>query len=179
MEKLDKLSRLKSAIKTGNPELIDHALEEIKNKGDDTYIAPLIEFMHTTASREAKALVYQLFIDLKHENSVDQIIHELKKEQDPVILEQLVATCWQNGLNYSKHLPYFVQLIIEQEFQIAFEAFTVVENMFGKIDGDIERKLIEEIEKSIPNSEGRKQYLLKGLLEIIPNIPLDQDPVDF
>jgi len=179
MEKLDKLSRLKSAIKTGNPELIDHALEEIKNRGDDTYIAPLIEFLHTPASKEAKALVYQLFIDLKHENSVDQLIHELKNEQDPVILEHLVAACWQNGLNYSKHLPFFVRLIIDQEFQIAFEAFTVIENMFGKIDGDLERKLIEEIEKCIPTSEDRKQYLLKGLLEIIPNIPLDQDPVDF
>jgi len=39
--------------------------------------------------------------------------------------------------------------------------------------------VIEKIEKSIPIAEERKQYLLKGLLDIIPNIPLDQDPVDF
>lgn len=179
MEKLDKLNRLRSAIKTSNPELIDHALEDIKAKGDNTYIAPLIEFLHSSPTKEAKELVYQLFIDLKHENSVDQLITELKNEQDLDILERLVACCWQNGLNYSKHLPFFVQLIIDQEFQIAFEAFTVVENMYGKIDGDVERVLIEKIEKSIPTSEDRKQYLLKGLLEIIPNIPLDQDPVDF
>jgi hypothetical protein len=39
--------------------------------------------------------------------------------------------------------------------------------------------LLEKITRSLPQAEDRKQYLLKGLLEIIPNIPLDQDPVDF
>jgi len=179
MEKLDKLSRLKSAIKSGNPELIDHALEEIKIKGDDTYIAPLVAFLHQPLSKEAKENIYQLFIDLKHENSVDQLICEMKNETDLDILVRLVASCWQNGLDYSKHLTYIVQLIIDQEFQIAFEAFTVIENMYGKIENDVEAALLEKIENSIPQAEERKQYLLKGLLEIIPNIPLDQDPVDF
>lgn len=179
MEKLDKLSRLKTAIKSGNPELVDHALEEIKTNGDDTFIAPLIAFLHQPMTKEVQENIYQLFIDLKHENSVNQLIHELKNENDLDILVRLVAACWQNGLNYSKHLPYFVQLIIDQEFQIAFEAFTVIENMYGKIDDDIEATLLVKIEKSIPLAEDRKQYLLKGLLEIIPNIPLDQDPVDF
>jgi hypothetical protein len=179
MEKLDKLNRLKSSIKSGNQELIDHALAEIKNKGDDTYIAPLIEFIHQTSSKEVRNKIFQLFIDLKHENSVDQLIIELKNENDLDVLEQLVASCWQNGLNYSKHLPYFVQLVIDQEFQIAFEAFTVIENMYGKIDGDVETMLIGKIEKSIENAEDKKQNLLKALLEIIPNIPLNQDPVDF
>jgi hypothetical protein len=179
MDKLDKLSRLKSAIKSGNQELIEHALEEIRNTGDDTFIAPLIEFMHQPLSREVKEKIFQLFTDLKHENSVDQMISELKAEKDLDILERLVAACWQNGLNYSKHLPYFVQLVIDQEFQIAFEAFTVIENMYGKIDGDVEVELMERIGQNLTTAEERKQYLLKGLLEIIPNIPLDQDPVDF
>jgi hypothetical protein len=179
MEKLDKLSHLKSAIKSGNPELVDHALEEIKTKGDTTYIAPLIAFLRQPMTKEVQENIYQVFIDLKDENSVDQLIHELENENDLDILVRLIAACWQNGLNYSKHLPYFVQLIIDQEFQIAFEAFTVVENMYGKINYDDEMTLLEKIEKSIPFAEDRKQYLLKGLLEIIPNIPLDQDPVDF
>jgi hypothetical protein len=70
-------------------------------------------------------------------------------------------------------------LVIDQEFQIAFEAFTVIENMYGKINADVEMALLQKIENCIPAAEERKQYLLKGLLEIIPNIPLDQDPVDF
>lgn len=179
MEKIDKLSRLKQAIKSGNPELIDHALDEIKNNGDDTYIAPLIAFVHQNLSVEIKEKIFQIFTDLKHEKSVDQLVSELRQEENLDILERLVAACWQNGLNYSKHLSFFVQLVIEQEFQIAFEAFTVIENMYGKIDSDEEGQLIEKITESLQNIEERKEYLLKGLLEIIPNIPLDQDPVDF
>jgi hypothetical protein len=68
---------------------------------------------------------------------------------------------------------------MDQEFQIAFEAFTVIENMYGKIDRDVENELITAIEKRLSDSEERKKYLLKGMLDLIPNIPLDQDPVDY
>ncbi len=179
MEKLDKLSRLKSAFKSGNLDVIDHALDEIKSTGDDTYIAPLIEYVHQNLSREYKEKVFQLFDDLKLEDSVDQLVCEIKKVTDNDVLERLVASCWQNGLNYSKHLPYFAQLVMDQEFQIAFEAFTVIENMYGKIDRDVENELLATIEKKLPDADERKQYLLKGMLDLIPNIPLDQDPVDY
>ena len=179
MEKPDKLNRLKFAIKTGNPELVDHALDEIKHKGDDTYIAPLLAFVHQPIPKEAREKIFQLFTDLKHENSVDAFVAELKLETNLEILERMVAACWQNGLNYSQYLSWFVDLVIGQDFQIAFEAFTVIENMYGKIEGDLEASLLSKIEKSLPSADERKHYLLKGLLEIIPNIPIDQDPVDF
>ncbi len=179
MEKLDQLTRLRTAVKSGNQELIDHALEEIKQKGDSSYIALLIEFLHHKLTGEVTEKIFQLFVDLKHQDSIDQLISEMRKEADLDILVRLVACCWQNGLNYSKHLSYFVDLVLEQEFQIAFEAFTVVENMYGKIEGDTEIKLIETIGSKLMEVEERKQYLLRGMLEIIPNIPLDQDPVDF
>ncbi len=179
MEKLDRLNRLKSAIKSGNQELIDHALDEIKNKGDASYIAPLVAFLHQELPDEIQQRVYQIFNELKHESAVDPLVSELQNEQDPDILERLVAACWQNGLNYSKHLPFFVQLVVDQEFQIAFEAFTVVENMYGRIERDVEERVMDKIGENLLKADDKKQYLLKGLLEIIPHIPLDQDPVDF
>ena len=179
MEQPDKLNHLKSAIKSANPELIDHALEEIKNKGDHTFVTPLIELLHQNLSRELREKIFMLFVDLKNENSVDQLVSDLKIETDLDILERLVAACWQNGLNFSMHLPYFVDLVIDQEFQIAFEAFTVIENMYGKIEVDIEVLLTDKISASLPGAMENKEYLLRGLLEIIPNIPLNQDPVDF
>lgn len=179
MDKLDKLSRLKNAVKSGNPELVEHALEEIKERGDLSYIAPLLQFLHQPYSKEIKQQVYQIFTDLKLEQAVDTLISAMKQVEDLEILEHLTAACWQNGLNYSSHLNYFVDLVLEQEFPIAFEAFTVVENMYGKIEQETEQALLEKIEKALPASDNSKEYLLKGLLEIIPNIPLNQDPVDF
>ena len=173
MEQPDKLNRLKSAIKSANPELIDHALDEIKSKGDHTYVSPLIELLHQKLAWEIREKIFLLFVDLKNEDSVDQLICDLKIEKDLSILERLVAACWQNGLNFSKHLPYFVDLVINEEFQIAFEAFTVVENMYGKIEGDIEVMLIDKINASLPDAEENKQHLLRGLLDIIPNIRLE------
>ncbi|MCE1198539.1 MAG: hypothetical protein LWW85_06185 [Marinilabiliales bacterium] len=179
MDKPDKLSRLKSSIKSGNPELIDHAFEEIQNKGDETFVAPLIEMLHQPFGQEVKTKIYALFADLKHEKSGFMLMASVKQEQDPEVLEHLLSCCWQNGLNYSQELPFFVDLVLNQEFSIAFEAFTVVENMYGKIDLDTESKLLERIKRSLQEGDERKIHLLNGLLEIIPVIPLDQDPVDF
>lgn len=179
MEKLDKLGRLKSAVKTGNPDLIEHALEEIKNNGDNTFLAPLAEYVHQHLPGEIKDKIFRVFNDLKNQDAVELLMDLLRQEKDLDVLERLVASCWQNGLNFSKHLPYFVQLVIDHEFQIAFEAFTVIENMYGKIDRDVEMELLEKIETRLPAADARKQYLLKGMLDIIPNIPIDQDPVDY
>lgn len=179
VEKLDKLSHLKSAAKSGNPELIEHALAEIRDRGDHTYIAPLVAFIHQSPPREVKQKIYQLFVDLKQESSVEPLMAEVQNEKDPDVLQSLLACCWQNGLNYSKYLPYFVQLVIDEEFLVAFEAFTVIENMYGKIDREVEVSLVAKVEASLRQADGQKQHLLKALLEIIPNIPLDQEPVDF
>lgn len=179
MEKQDKLGRLKAAVKTGNHDLIEHALEEINNNGDNTFIAPMVEYVHQNLPAGIKDNIFGVLNNLKRQDAAELLIELIKNEKDPDIKERLVASCWQNGLNYSKHLPYFVQLVIDHEFQLAFEAFTVIENMYGKIDRDVEMEMIERIEKRLPAADHRKQYLLKGMLDLIPNIPIDQDPVDF
>ena len=179
MEYTDKLSRLKSAVKSGNHELVELAVEDIKNRGDNTYVAPLVEYLHQDLPGEYREMIYRIFNDLKDERAADQVILELKNEKSPEIMERLVASCWQNGMNYSRHLPYFVELVISRDFRIAFEAFTVIENMYGKIDPDTESAVLEEIERHLPGADEKKLYLLKGMLELIPNIPLDQDQVDY
>ena len=139
----------------------------------------LLELLHETKIPEIKKSVLDLFSELKHNESIPLLIEAIKNEKYLHERKDLIACCWQNGLSYNGYLPLFIELVIKEPFAVAFEAFTVVENMYGKIEYDLEAILLEKIEKSIPEVEERKQYLLRGLLEIIPNIPLDQDPVDF
>jgi hypothetical protein len=46
----------------------------------------------------------------------------------------LVASCWQNKLDFTPFLPDFVALATEGDFFEAFECLTVIENMEGPFE---------------------------------------------
>jgi hypothetical protein len=88
---------------------------------------------------------------------------------------ELVACCWQNGLNYTEYLPLFIDLVIDEPFLTAFEAFTVIENMYGRIDDEVIGKEIIKITEAFSTASDEKAYLLNGLLTIIRDIPEMQE----
>lgn len=179
MEEEGKIKQLIAQLKTGNPETIDQTIEEIGETGDSSFIVLLTAFLHQTDEPELKNKILKLLGELKHSDAVDQLIHVI---QDPIYKNEqsaLVACCWENGLNYSQYLPFFADLVIEEEFETAFEAFTVIENMYGKIDKSVEIQILDKINLALATANEQKNYLLKGLLKIIPNIPELQEDRGF
>jgi hypothetical protein len=171
MKKEEKVKQLIAQLKTGEPETIEQTIEEIGETGDSSFIVALTDFLHQTDEPELKNKILKLFGELKHSDAVDQLIRVIQNPNYEREQSALIATCWQNGLNYSPYLPYFADLVIEKEFETAFEAFTVIENMYGKIDKIIEAQTLDKIKLALTTANEQKIYFLKGLLEIIPNIP--------
>jgi hypothetical protein len=175
MKKEEKIKQLIAQLKTGDPDTIDQTIDEIGEVGDSSFIVALTDFLHQTDEPELKNKILKLFGELKHSDSVEELV---KVINNPVYCNEqsaLVACCWQNGLNYSQYLPFFTNLVIEKEFETAFEAFTVIENMYGKIDKIVEAQTLDKIKLALVGADAQKIYFLKGLLEIIPNIPELQD----
>ena len=55
--------------------------------------------------------------------------------------------------------------------QIAFEAFTVIENMYGVISDEVIDQEIAKINNALQQADEEKAYLLRGLVTIIRDIP--------
>jgi hypothetical protein len=43
--------------------------------------------------------------------------------------EKITTACWENGLDYKNYFPVFVDIVINEDWETGFEAFTVIENM--------------------------------------------------
>jgi hypothetical protein len=71
--------------------------------------------------------------------SVPIIVEAIMNKEYSSIQEMLLRACWENGLDYSKYLPTFVNCY-SWKFYECIEAFTVIENMEQAIDEILQTK---------------------------------------
>jgi len=170
-----KSKEILSNLKSTDPEFLLETIDKIRESGNRFIVAGLIDLLHETDLPEIKKSVLNLLSELKNKESVPVFIEAIEDEKYAGVRKELVACCWQNGLIYNEYLPVFIDLVIHEEFQIAFEAFTVIENMFGRIEDEIIDKEIVKVTEALKNAPEQKAYLLNGLLAIIHDIPEAQE----
>jgi hypothetical protein len=166
-----KSKEILSCLKSTDPEFVLKTVDKIRESGNSFVMEGLIELLHDTELPEIRKSILNLFSELKNEGSIPAIIAAIKNEKYTNERKDLVATCWQNGLVFNDYLPVFIDLVINEEFTVAFEAFTVIENMYGRIEDEIIDVEITKIKTALKSTNEQKSYLLNGLLEVIRDIP--------
>jgi hypothetical protein len=163
------LNILKGLESTDSLKVIE-TLEELRFSGKVSDIPLLIELLHLSNNPEIKTKITQLFANLKESDSIPLIVEAIQNQKYAPELKELVSCCWENGLDYSNYLSLFVDLLIGNEFLIAFEAYTVIMNMVTRID---QKKLdveIGKLEKAMQTASEEKKVLLLDVIEFLPSI---------
>jgi hypothetical protein len=145
-------------------------LEELRVTGKVSDIPVLIELLHLSQNPEIKSKIIELFANLKESDSIPLIIEAIRNQKYSTELKELVSCCWENGLDYSNYLTLFVDLLIVNEFLVAFEAYTVILNMVTCID---QKKLdveIEKLAKAMTNTSEEKKVLMLDVIDFLPSI---------
>ena len=159
-------------------EFVLETIEKIRESGNKFIMEGLFDLLHDTTSPEINKSILTLLSELKNKESIPLLIEAISNEKYVNERKELVACCWQNGLNYNEYLPVFIDLVIRESFLVAFEAFTVIENMFGNIPDEVIDHEITKVENALPGASEEKVYLLKSLLTIIRDIPEEQEFTD-
>jgi hypothetical protein len=82
--------------------------------------------------------------------------------------KELVMSCWESGLDFSAHLIFFANLVVNCEYPVALEAITVIDEMLILSDELLRKKAIEIL--SSPTLSIDKQALIKPSLDRIVGI---------
>ena len=170
-----KSNEILNNLKSTDSEFVLETIEKIRESGNQFIMEGLFDLLHNTPFPEIRKSILVLFSELKNNESVPPLIEAVTSEKYLTERKELVACCWQNGLNYNEYLPVFIDLVIRESFMIAFEAFTVIENMYGNIPDEIIDREITKVEDALREADEDKTYLLKGLLTIIREIPEEQE----
>ena len=145
-------------------------LEELRVSGKVSDIPLLIELLHLSSVPEIKSKITELFANLKESDAIPLIAEAIQNQKYAPELKELVASCWGNGLDYSNYLSLFVDLLIDSEFMVAFEAYTVIVNMTAKIDQakiDLE---IDRLEDAMKTATDQKKALMLDVIDFLPSI---------
>ncbi len=160
---------LKNLQSTDSTKVIE-ALEDLKVSGKVSDIPVLVELLHLSQNQEIKSKITSLFATLKDNDAIPLLIEAIQNPKYESELRELVSACWENGLDYGDYLPVFIDLLIENDFLIAFEAYTVIMNMTTKIDQaklDVET---DRLEKALSTTTEQKRQLILDVIDFLPSI---------
>jgi hypothetical protein len=129
---------------------------------------------------EQMEILVDLLCDDRHKGSQTEVFNFLKKEKKAVDLliraigegkgdkKKLIATCWEAGLDCDRFLPFFTDLVINEDLVNSMEAFTTIENMSGKSDPkDIETSLARAGDAYNKEQNETKKHIIADLIEVL------------
>jgi hypothetical protein len=154
-------------LNSPSEEVVLHTLHELRSTGSPAYIPILAEMLLTGNPGEIRNGILSLMGELKEKESAQVLVETIQNDHFLPVRKELIAACWQNGLDYSPWLSQFVDWVIQHEMEIAFEAFTVIENLETFPVAEIREDEIRKINQALQDADQVKAYLLKELRGII------------
>lgn len=169
--KLPKLNQqIIAKLQSENDELVLETLEQMRVSGNLSYLPPLFELLRLSSNPAIKSAIIKLLADVKHIDIIPQLMAAIQDETNSGIRKDLVSICWENGLDFCTYLPVFVNLVITEELEVAFEAYTVITNMEGKIAENTINLEIEKMEAVINKLGEQKKQLLIDIIDYLPQL---------
>ncbi len=128
-------------IHSGEPEIIAEAVKEIKENGDLTIAEALLQNLAQIQDPRLMTIVANLLADIKDTHFCELLIHSIETTTDSDIKTQLLRIVWESSLNYAAYLDVFLHILREDNFSVAFETSTVIENMVHNLTEEQQAKL--------------------------------------
>jgi hypothetical protein len=152
--------KLRQALISEDIEVVKIALEKISETGNRFYLPLLFDLLNSMPEHEVEVEITKLIGSVKNRESVNTFMRAIEDEKYKPIRKKLIAACWQNGLDFSNFLPVFIDIVIEQEWEVAFEAFTLIDNLEYLPGEEIINISRLKITEALPAATEQKRYFL-------------------
>jgi hypothetical protein len=161
-EKIDE--QLKNNLFSADSSVVISAIETIKRRGNRLYIPILFDLLNSSPGPEIEDEIKDLLETVKDKAATNSFMRAIEDDRYKTIRKTILMACWQNGLDFSTFLPVFIDLVIDEDWEIAFEAFTVIDNLEYLPNDEIIKKSIARINGALPCSNEQKSYFLNEIL---------------
>ena len=144
-------------------------VEKIRAAGKLKDIETVIELIRKDNESDAGKAAHVLLGDIKDKAVIPIILSALQKTENKHIQRELIQACWESRLDYSEHLPFFVDMFLSLDYVEALEAFTLIENTFLDFPPPTEMitDLVIKIKSVLMKLPEHKQNLAMELLHAI------------
>lgn len=164
MEKQKIDQRIQQNLFSPKPEVVAAAINEIKERGNRLYLPLLFELLNTGPEKEIEMEILNLLGTVKDKDTANSFMRAIEDDKFKKIRKQILTACWQNGLDFSTFLPVFIDQVINEDWETAFEAFTVIDNLEFLPAEAIVLISVEKINRAMNNANEQKKYFLQEIL---------------
>lgn len=158
---------LEEKLRAAKTSTVLTALNDMKHQGNVSLVPVLLEMLAGGPVDEVEKEIIFILNNLKVQKAAPVLAEALQNPEYLSIRKKITTACWQNGLNYKNYLPLFVDIIINEDWETGFEAFTVIENMEEFPEKNMIDLTIDKIQDALPNVTERKKYFLQEILLLI------------
>ena len=150
-----------------NPDL--DTLDKIRESGNIKQIETVISLLQKNPESEVAIAAAALLGDIKDKEAIPILLKAIQNPDNESIQRELIQVCWESGLDYSEHLPFFVDLFLNLDYIEALEAFTLIENIFSDFSPseEIIPELAAKIKAVVIDLPEHKQNLAMEMLHVI------------
>lgn len=156
--------QIKKNLFSSNTEVVLSAMEDVRKKGNKLYIPMLLDLLNSMPEQEVEKEIKNLLGTVKDKETINSFMRAIEDEKYKSIRKSILIACWQNGLDFSTFLPVFVDLIINEDWEIAFEAFTIIDNLEYLPGDEIIKTSVEKINVALPKANEQLAYFLNEIL---------------
>jgi hypothetical protein len=110
-----------------------------------------------------------LLNNLKLKDATDILISALRDKRFLPVRNILLSSCWQNGLDYHEEYKLFTEILLKDDYLIAIEAFTVLENSLGDLNDSQMLEILKLLQSELPQLGEEKKILVEEMLSLIKN----------
>lgn len=156
----------KNALFSGDFDLIRQALSEIAEFGNTTILADVIQIYKGYVGTSIENEIFDFLINIKQNSAKKIFIDHIKNNEFSRIKSKLLSVLWQSSLDYSDYADFFVDIFINDSFENAFEALTILQNS-NYITPENLHTLIDKLQMSVGSIADEKKELLVDLVNIL------------
>jgi len=161
-EKIDE--QIKKNLFSAKVNVVVSAIESIEKKGNKLYLPLIFDLLNSFPEPEIETEIKNLLGTVKDKEVINSFMRAIEDDKYKPIRKSILSACWQNGLDFSTFLPVFVDLIINEDWEIAFEAFTVIDNLEFLPNTEIIKISVDKINNALPNVDDQNKYFLNEIL---------------
>lgn len=169
---------LLKGIKSADEKVVSETLQELRIKGNIEHLPLIFELYFSGRMDSLHEEIIAFLNDIKAPGAVPVFMEAIRSYRGQKGFEHLVSACWQCGLNFSEYIDQFINLVIEEEYMVSVEAFTVVEENIDNLTSQQRTARLEFVRARMENLSGDKQHLVNELLSVLSNYsgPFRLDP---
>jgi len=157
-----------AALQSGDVDAVAQAVNDIKKGGDAGLMPELLRLLAESRDDAVLQQVAQLLSDLKDPKALDVMIDHLADERFAAIRVQMLAACWQCGLDTSHRLPALLNVALTGDYLEILEVLTIIENWDGVSDQLTLREELHRFKDAMSELEiSEAEDLLLSIVEVL------------